>query len=93
MEKNDFLKLLEEAATSREELDNESKISLVESQISVLQRKIKGIKEEKDRIFQAMADSIMTLRNQLEVNLKVENIIKNEIAKLEEEIKRIQKDV
>lgn len=93
MNKNEFLKLLEAAATSREILDDEAKVAVVKSKISVLQRKLKGVKEEEDRIFQVMADSIMTYKNQLEVNSNIENIINSEIEKLEQEIKTIQKEV
>lgn len=87
MEKEEFLKLLTDAATARDTLDDECKARLAENQITVLKRKLKEINNEKDRIFQSMADTIMVHKNQLEAYLKIEKHIATEIETLENEIK------
>lgn len=91
MEKDTFLKLLADAAAARDSLDNECKARLAENQIAVLNRKLNEIKNEKDRVFQTMADAIMVGKNQLEAYLKIENSINAEIRNLEKEIKSVQK--
>lgn len=91
MGKDEFLKLLEDAAAARDIVDDECKVRLAENQITVLNRKLNEIKNEKDRVFQTMADAIMVGKNQLEAYLKIENSINAEIKNLEKEIKGVQK--
>lgn len=87
MDKDEFLKLLADAAAARDVVDDECKTRLAENQITVLKRKLKEINTEKDRIFQSMADTIMVCKNQLEANLKIEKYIVSEIETLEKELK------
>lgn len=79
MGKDELLKLLTEAAAAREELDTDCKASLAESQITVLNRKLGELRNERERVFQSMADAIMVSKNQIEAYLKLENHIKTEI--------------
>lgn len=93
MGKDEFLKLLENAASARDAVDDECKVRLAENQLTVLNRKLNEIKTEKERVFQTMADAIMVGKNQLEAYLKIENGINAEIKNLEKEIKDVQRGV
>lgn len=85
MEKDAFLKLLVDVA-AKNSLDDEFKTRLAENQLAVLNRKLNEIKNEKDRVFQSMADAIMLGKNQLEAYSKIEDSISAEIKNLEKEI-------
>ena len=87
MNQEEFLKLLADAAAARNNVDDECKTRLAESQMTVLKRKLNEINKEKDRIFENMADTIMVCKNQLEAYLKIEKHIATEIETLEKELK------
>ena len=91
MEQDELLRLLADAAAARENLDDDCKASLNEKQITVLNRKLDEIKNEKERVFQTMADAIMVGKNHLEAYLKLEKHINNEIEALKKEFKNVRK--
>lgn len=88
MGKDELLKLLTEAANARENLDADCKAELAESQIKVLNRKLGEVENEKERVFQNMADVIMVSKNQIEAYLKLEKYIKFEIESLSKGIRK-----